>query len=377
MIITKHQFKEISFANDVLSDPKKREIYDRYGMKGLQEGADGEGFDGADIFSQLFGFGGGMFGGGRSRGPRKGQDTIHPLKVSLEDLYNGKTSKLQLSRNLICKTCNGVGGKAGSRKPCNICKGRGVKVSYRQLGPGMMQQMQSVCHDCAGEGEVLNEADRCKVCKGKKVINDTKILEVHIDKGMKDEEKIVFRGEGDQTPGVESGDVIIVLDEKPHERFERKGNDLFMSHEITLTEALCGFTLVVKHLDGRHLVIKSSKGEVIVPGSVKGVKGEGMPMHRNPFEKGFLYIKFSVKFPGTQFTTPDNLSKLESLLPARPTPPAYNLDDEMTEEVNLMDYEPSQGSSRGQNGSSGNAYDEDDEDGHSGPGGPGVQCASH
>ena len=350
-------------------------------MKGLQEGADGEGFDGSDIFSQLFGFGGGMFGGpGRSRGPRRGQDTIHQLKVSLEDLYNGKTSKLQLSRNLICKTCNGVGGKAGSRKACSVCKGRGVKVSYRQLGPGMMQQMQSVCHDCNGEGEVLNEADRCKTCKGKKTTNDTKILEVHIDKGMKDEEKIVFRGEGDQQPGVESGDVIIVLDEKPHERFERRGHDLYMSHEITLTEALCGFTLVVKHLDGRHLVIKSNRGEVIVPGAVKAVRGEGMPMHRNPFEKGFLYIKFAVKFPEKQFTSEENLSKLESLLPERPAAPTFDLEDEMTEEVNMMDYEPSQGSSRErQNGTSGagNAYDEDDEEGHHGPGGPGVQCASH
>ena len=318
-----------------------------------------------------------MFGG-RSRGPRRGQDTIHPLKVSLEDLYNGKTSKLQLSRNLICKTCNGVGGKPGSRKSCSSCKGRGVKVSYRQLGPGMMQQMQSICNDCSGEGEVLNEADRCKSCQGKKVVNDSKILEVHIDKGMKDEEKIVFRGEGDQQPGVESGDVIIVLDEKPHERFERRGNDLFMSHEITLTEALCGFTLVVKHLDGRHLVIKSTPGQVIVPGSMKGVKGEGMPMHRNPFEKGFLYIKFSVKFPEKQFTTEEKLSKLETLLPPRPPVPTFDLTDEMTSEVDMMDYEPSQGSSRSRmNGTaSGNAYDEDDEDGHGGHG-PGVQCASH
>jgi len=370
------QFKEISFANDVLSDDKKREIYDKYGMKGLQEGAD-DGFDGADLFSQLFGGfgGGGMFGGGggRRRGPRRGQDTIHRLKVSLEDVYNGKTSKLQLSRNLICKTCSGIGGKPGSRKSCVTCKGHGVKVTYRQLGPGMMQQMQAVCGDCSGEGEVLNEADRCKTCLGKKVVNDSKILEVHVDKGMKDEEKIVFRGEGDQSPGVEAGDVIIVLDEKPHERFERKGNDLFMTHEITLTEALCGFTLLLNHLDGRHLVIRSSPGEVIVPGSVKGVKGEGMPLHRNPFEKGFLYMKFTVKFPEKQFASEEKLSKLELLLPPRPPVPSFNLEDEMTEEVNLMDYEPSQSSSR-QNGA-GNAYDEDDEEGHGH--GPGVQCASH
>lgn len=104
------QFKEISFANDVLSDPKKREVYDRHGLKGLQEGADG--MDGSDIFEHLFGgFGGGLFGGfrgqGRQRGPKRGEDTVHHLKVSLEDMYNGKTSKLQLNKNVICKACNG------------------------------------------------------------------------------------------------------------------------------------------------------------------------------------------------------------------------------------------------------------------------------
>jgi len=371
------KFKEISFAHDVLSDPKKREIYDKYGMKGLQEGADGfEGFDSGDLFSQLFGFGpmGGMFGGGRRRGPRRGEDTIHPLKVSLEDLYNGKTSKLQLSRNVICKTCSGLGGKSGAKKPCTACRGHGVKVSYRQLGPGMMQQMQSVCTDCTGEGEVINEADRCKPCNGKKTINETKVLEVHIDKGMRDSEKIVFRGEGDQTPGVEAGDVIIIVQQKPHEKFERKGHDLVMHHEITLTEALCGFTLVLTHLDGRQLVIKSKPGEVIVPGVIKGVKNEGMPMHRNPFEKGFLYIKFDVKFPEKQFTTSDKLALLETLLPNRPTPPTFDLNDEMTEEVTLMDYDSSEARTNGRG--SGEAYHEDDDD-EDGSGRAGVQCATH
>lgn len=237
-----------------------------------------------------------------------------------------------------------------------------------------MQQMQSVCTDCAGEGEVINEADRCKTCSGKKTINETKVLEVHIDKGMRDSEKIVFRGEGDQTPGVEAGDVIIIIQQKPHDKFERKGHDLVMHHEVTLTEALCGFTLVLAHLDGRQLVIKSKPGEVIVPGVVKGVKNEGMPMHRNPFEKGFLYIKFDVKFPEKQFTTPDKLALLETLLPARPTPPTFDLNDEMTEEVTLMDYDPSEART---NGRGGEAYREDDDDDEDGRGGPGVQCATH
>ncbi|XP_042236166.1 dnaJ homolog subfamily A member 2-like [Homarus americanus] len=215
------KFKEISFAYEVLTDPQKREIYDRYGLKGLQEGDNN--FAGAeDLFGHFFGGGGpfgglfGGFGGGglrhaQRRGPRRGENTVHRLKVSLEDLYNGKVSKLQLSKNTICTACGGEGGPAGALQPCRTCSGRGVKVTITQLGPGMVQQMQSRCQDCDGEGEVINERDRCQVCMGRKVTPQTKLLEVHVDKGMKDEQRITFRGEGDQMPGVEPGDVIIVL----------------------------------------------------------------------------------------------------------------------------------------------------------------------
>ena len=236
-----------------------------------------------------------------------------------------------------------------------------------------MQQMQAVCAECAGEGKLISGADQCPTCRGKKTVSESKILEVHVDKGMRDGEKVVFRGEGDQHPNVEAGDVIIVLSQKPHDRFDRKGSDLVMVREITLTEALCGVTLVVKHLDGRQLVIRTIPGEVIKPGDIKGVPSEGMPMHRNPFEKGFLYIKFDVKFPDKQFTSADNFARLESLLPPREPAPVVDLNDEMTEEVTLMDYEPSTRGS-GMNGASREAYEEDDDDERHGPG---VQCASH
>merc|ERR1719516_337825 len=103
-----------------------------------------------------FGFGGmgGMGGGGRGGRHsmrRRGEDTAHPLKVSLEDLYNGKTSKLQLSKTVICKKCKGAGGRQGAgASHCGACQGRGIKVTLRQIGPGMMQQSQSVCPDCRG-----------------------------------------------------------------------------------------------------------------------------------------------------------------------------------------------------------------------------------
>uniref|UniRef100_T1IPP1 Uncharacterized protein n=1 Tax=Strigamia maritima TaxID=126957 RepID=T1IPP1_STRMM len=363
------KFKEISFAYEVLSDPNKRRTYDEHGLRGLQEGTC-DGFSAEDLFSNLLGgglFGGGLFGnlGGRRRRQR-GEDTIHPLKASLEDLYNGRVAKLQLCKNVICKSCDGQGGRPGAVQKCHGCNGRQYKVSYRQLAPGMVQQMQQVCTDCNGEGELINEKDRCKSCKGKKVMDETKILEVHVDKGMHDGQKIFFRGESHQQPGFESGDVIIVLQEKSHEKFRRDGDNLFLVHKVNLTEALCGFEFTVKHLDGRDLLIKCPQGNVIEPGTIRGILGEGMPRYRG-FDKGNLYVKFEVQFPEPHFSDEIKLKELEKLLPPRP---AYDRPTgEHVEEVDLHDYDPSQAGSSGQRGE---AYDSDDED-H--PRTPGVQCA--
>ncbi|KAK2173552.1 hypothetical protein NP493_868g03022 [Ridgeia piscesae] len=370
------KFKEISFAYEVLSNPEKKDIYDRHGLQGLKDGLGGGGSS-SDLFEELFGglFGGGGhgpfgrgFGFGGPRKPQRGEDMVHPLRVSLEDLYNGKTAKLQLSKKLICPKCQGQGGKAGAMQSCRTCGGRGIKVTMRQLGPGMVQQMQSVCPECRGEGEVINEKDRCKGCKGKKVIPESKILEVHVDKGMRDGQKIPFRGEGDQMPGVEPGDVIIILQQKENDVFQRRGNDLFMTHTIGITEALCGFQFMLKHLDGRELVVTSEPGKVIEPGSVKCIMEEGMPTYRNPFQKGNLHVKFDITFPPNKFADEKQLKQLEALLPARVDVKLPTGENVM--EVDLMDYEPNQHGSHDRR----EAYDEDDDEDHMGAG-PRVQCA--
>lgn len=365
------RFKEISFAYEVLSNPEKKEIYDRHGIQGLKEGAGPGGFPG-DIFGDLFGgLFGGPFGFGSSRGSRrkqKGEDLVHPLKVTLSDLYNGKTSKLQINKTVICAKCHGQGGKAGAMHQCKQCKGSGVKIIIRPLGPGMVQQMQSVCPDCHGEGEVINEKDRCKVCLGKKVTKESKQLEVHIDKGMKHDQKIVLRGEGDQSPGIEPGDVIIVLQQKPDNTFQRKGNDLYLTHQVGIVEALCGMEFTVKHLDGRDLVIRNPPGNVLEPGSVRSVASEGMPIYRNPFEKGNLFIKFEVTFPPKNFANEKQLKLLEKLLPARQK---VDLPEgEHVEEVNMMEYDPNAESASGRRGE---AYEEDGSDDE--PGVRRVGCA--
>lgn len=130
----------------------------------------------------------------------------------------------------------------------------------------MIQQIQSPCDECSGSGEIINAKDRCTVCKGKKVLPEKKLLEVHIDKGMKGGQTIQFNGESDQAPGAISGDVIIVIEEKPHDRFKRQDTDLITDIEVDLLTALGGGQLAIKHLDDRALLINFLPGEIIKQG---------------------------------------------------------------------------------------------------------------
>ena len=222
-----------------------------------------------DLFAQFFGGGsafGSMFGGGmRDTGPKKARTISHVHKVSLEDIYRGKVSKLALQKSVICPKCDGRGGKEGAVKKCTGCDGRGMKAMMRQMGP-MIQRFQTVCPDCQGEGEIIRDRDRCKQCNGKKTIIERKVLHVHVDRGVKSGTKIEFRGEGDQLPGVEPGDVVFEIEQKPHPRFQRKDDDLFYHADIDLLTALAGGTIFIEHLDERWLTVEIIPGEVISPG---------------------------------------------------------------------------------------------------------------
>jgi len=308
-------FKEVTHAYEVLSDSQKRHIYDSRGEAGLSESGGMGGMDPQDLFSQLFGGAGGFFGGGggRSQGPRKTKDLVHRVHVTLEELYKGKTTKLALTRNILCSKCKGKGGKDGSVRTCPGCNGRGVKVIMRQMGP-MIQQIQTACDDCSGTGEYINPKDRCTACKGKKVIPDKKMLEVHIDKGMKGGQTVVFRGESDQSPTAEPGDVVIVIEEKPHDRFRRQENDLIIEVEIDLLTALAGGQFAIKHLDDRALIVQVHPGDITKHGDVKVIHGQGMPSQRH-HEPGDMYVKLNVRFP--EAISAPSIPLLERALPPR------------------------------------------------------------
>jgi DnaJ family protein A protein 2 len=360
-------FKEINEAYEVLSDPKKRELYNAGGKDAVEQGSAGRGGGGReDMMSQMFGGGGGRGGGGA----RKGKDMAHALQVSLEDCYNGKVRKLAITRNELCEGCGGVGGKAGCETHCDGCNGRGIVLKMRQLGPGMIQQVQAHCDDCGGKGVMIDPRLRCKQCQGKKVSKERKILEVAVDKGAKSGTKIKFRGESDQAPDVEPGDIVFVLKVKDHPVFTRKGQHLFMSKKINLTEALCGTKFVVEHLDERKLVVVTNPGECIIPGCAKEIEGEGMPMHGNPFVKGKLVINFTIDFPDT--LTAAQVKALSSALP-QPLPPCEVTED--MEEHNMVEFDEEAAAREYQSNRSAYDSDEEDEEGGGAGRGQGVQCA--
>ncbi|KAK6208398.1 MutS protein 1 [Pestalotiopsis sp. IQ-011] len=369
------KFKEISHAYEILSDPQKRQVYDQYGEAGLEGGAGGGGMAAEDLFAQFFGGGGsfggglgGMFGGMQNRGPPKARTIHHTHKVSLEDVYRGKVSKLALQRSIICPKCEGRGGKEGAVKRCAGCDGHGMKTMMRQMGP-MIQRFQTVCPDCNGEGETIKDKDRCKGCNGKKTTVDRKVLHVHVDRGVRSGTKVEFRGEGDQSPGVQAGDVVFEIEQKPHPRFTRKEDDLLYRCEIELVQALAGGTIYIEHLDDRWLSVDIFPGEAIAPDAVKMIRGQGMPSPRH-HDHGNMYIQFAVKFPEKGWTDNEEMfEQLRKILPSpslQVTPPA----EAMTEPADLEEVDAQQS----QNAFGGGGMDEDDEDGH--PHGERVQCAS-
>jgi len=251
--------------------------------------------------------------------PQRTKDMVQALNVKLEDLYNGKTKKMKVTRNIICTPCSGTGSKDGKGAvQCTDCDGNGIKVMLKQFGPGMFQQIRTQCSACDGRGEVVADGKRCDGCKGKKTIKESKILTVEIDKGVREGKKIIFSGESDQEPGLETGDIVFVIQEEGHPVFKRNGDDLIIERDINLIDALVGYSFKFEHLDARTVIVESKKGDVVKPDDIKEVPGLGMPIYGRTYQHGNLYIKFNVIFPAT--LSKDQMEGLKTIFTPTPEP---------------------------------------------------------
>jgi molecular chaperone DnaJ len=243
------RFKEISEAYEVLTDAQKRAVYDQYGHEGLQRGGAGAGGFGAGGFADVFGdvfadiFGG---GGGRGRsGPRRGSDLRYMMELTLEQAVFGSTESIRIPSWETCEPCNG-NGTADGKKPssCPTCKGAGqVRV---QQGFFVLQQ---TCPTCRGRGAAVT--DPCKSCRGAGKLRREKTLEVKIPPGVDTGDRIRLNGEGEPgDQGAPNGDLYVQINVKPHEIFDRDGNDLYCTMPISVVTAALGGALAVPTLEG-------------------------------------------------------------------------------------------------------------------------------
>ncbi|DAA73129.1 TPA_exp: Uncharacterized protein A8136_5054 [Trichophyton benhamiae CBS 112371] len=373
------KFKAVSQAYEILYDEEKRQIYDTQGMSAFdgsgRPGGMGGGPDLDDILASMFGMNMGGAGMPGFAGPgrrRKGPNEEQQYTVSLEDLYKGRTVKFASTKNVICTLCKGKGGKEkATPKKCSTCGGQGQKETLVQIGPGLVTQSMMKCATCDGVGSFFLPKDKCKKCKGTKVTEEKKILEIYIPRGAREGEKIVLEGEGDQQPDVEPGDIVFHLEQAEHKTFKRDGADLCATIEVTLAEALCGFSRVVlKHLDGRGIEIKHPQkpGDVLRPGQVLKVAGEGMPFKRGD-ARGDLYMIVEIKFPEDGWASnPAVLSQLRELLPVNKAPA---IEADTVDEVEFDSKASLDNMGENDNQGGGSWVDEDDDDGEGG-----AQCAT-
>ena len=289
------KFKEIAQAYEVLSDPEKRRVYDTFG----EEGLDGRNSSGAsdphDIFSQ-------MFGGNRGARVMKTPDALHRIELSLEDMFNGINKSIRFSRDVICKTCNGQG--ASKTDTCRRCGGSGTVLTRQNIG--FMVSMQSTCPDCSGQGFRVPPGCQCKACIGNGRVTEKEVFDIRIPKGCENRQRFVFPGKADEMPGHMPGDVIIEVVQKPHERFVRIGQDLYLKQKVSLADALSGVKFVHTHLDGKVATISGSD-EIVKPGTIWKVPGFGIT------PGGSLFVRFEIEFPDSLKTNQD-LAKLVSAL---------------------------------------------------------------
>ena len=307
------KFKEVNEANDVLSDPQKRQRYDQFGFAGVDPnyaaangggaGGFGGGFGGVDlgdIFGDIFGggFGGGFsgFGGGSStrtaNAPRKGHDIQASVILTFEEAAHGCSKKITINRQDTCPDCGGTGAAKGtSPETCPDCGGRGYVVTQQRTPFGVMQSQQP-CSHCGGRGTIIRNP--CKTCRGTGKTAARKSLEINIPGGIDDDQNIALRGQGDAgSNGGPAGDVIVHVTVKADPMFERDGYDVTIHVPITFSQAVLGDDVEVPTVDGR---IVQHIPEGTQSGTKFRLRGQGI-QYLNGRGRGDQYVIVDVEIP--------------------------------------------------------------------------------
>jgi len=294
------RFKEINEAYEVLSDPQKRQVYDRYGSAG---GAGAAGFDVGgfgpegfgSIFDMFFGAGGAGSAGhaqGRPAGPARGADLRYDLQVTLEEAFRGAEREISFNHLTQCDTCHGSGAKPGTLiVSCDRCSGSGVMRTIRQTPLGQFVT-QTTCTRCGGDGQSIPTP--CESCRGRGRIERPRTLSVKIPTGVEDGSRIRLSGNGEAgARGGPAGDLYVYISIAPHQRFRRDGIDLAIDVPITFPQAALGALIEVQAIDG--------KAELQVPAGTQSastfrLRGRGMPTIRGNAH-GDLLVTVHVAVP--------------------------------------------------------------------------------
>ena len=304
------KFKEAAEAYEVLSNPEKKQRYDHYGHAGVGGAAGGGGYGGGgmnmeDIFSQfgdIFGGGGGSpfdsffgGGGGQSRGGRrvaKGSNLRIKVKLTLEEIANGAEKKIKVNKQVTCKTCDGTGAKdRGSVSTCKTCGGNG---SVRRVTNTILGQMQTTatCPTCNGSGTQITS--KCNSCHGEGTVRGEETITINIPAGVSDGMQLSMSGKGNAAPnGGIPGDLIILIEEIPHETLKREGNNVVYDLHLSIVDAALGVSAEVPTIDGKAKI-------KIEPGTQSGkllrLKGKGIP-EVNSYHRGDEIIHVNIWTP--------------------------------------------------------------------------------